>query len=205
MRVAFGLKAHSGWAVLLALGKRRDALVLLERCRIELVDAADAAWARQPYHAAEGSSPAKAREIVRRGIEAAQRGAMREMRSALARAGSGGHAACACGVLVGSPMPDWSVDEILAVHIRMHKAEGVLFKSALLDAARACGLQAVAVPERELLQEAEERLGAVTPLLREIAALGKTCGPPWGKDHKEAALAALLALQRRPRRVAARA
>jgi hypothetical protein len=29
-----------------------------------------------------------------------------------------------------------------------------------------------------------------------IAKLGKTCGPPWGKDQKEAALAAAVALRR---------
>jgi hypothetical protein len=28
-------------------------------------------------------------------------------------------------------MPDWSIDEILAVHFRMHKTEGVLFRDAL--------------------------------------------------------------------------
>jgi len=26
-------------------------------------------------------------------------------------------------------MPDWSIEEILGVHFRMHKAEGVLFRS----------------------------------------------------------------------------
>jgi hypothetical protein len=32
----------------------------------------------------------------------------------------------ACAVLVANPMPDWSIEEILGVHFRMHKAEGVL-------------------------------------------------------------------------------
>jgi len=29
-------------------------------------------------------------------------------------------------------MPDWSTDEILAVHVRMHKAEGELFRDVLV-------------------------------------------------------------------------
>jgi len=33
-------------------------------------------------------------------------------------------------------MPDWSTDEILAVHFRMHKAEGELFRDALVRAGR---------------------------------------------------------------------
>ena len=32
----------------------------------------------------------------------------------------------------------------------------------------------------------------------DIAALGKTAGPPWGKDQKSATLAAMVALQGRP-------
>jgi hypothetical protein len=37
-------------------------------------------------------------------------------------------------------------------------------------------------------------------MLQRIAALGKSAGPPWGKDQKDAALAALVALRgRRPR------
>ena len=87
-------------------------------------------------------------------------------------------------------MPDWSVDEILAVHFRMHKAEGVLFRDVLLYAAAECGLRAVAVQEKE--ESASERR-----LLDAVAALGKSAGPPWGKDQKDAARAALIALRRR--------
>jgi hypothetical protein len=32
-------------------------------------------------------------------------------------------------------------------------------------------------------------------LLKRVAALGKSVGPPWGKDQKDAALAAMIALQ----------
>jgi hypothetical protein len=56
----------------------------------------------------------------------------------------------ACAVIVADPMPDWSTDEILAVHFRMHKAEGVLFPDALVRGARACGLDVIAIPEKQL-------------------------------------------------------
>lgn len=193
MNVAFGMKAHSGWAALVALGKHGSELTVIDRRRIDLVEED---WAKQPYHAAENLKPDAAREMVRRGIEAAHRIAIQELRSAVKRAREAGHKVTACAVLVGSPMPDWSVDEILAVHFRMHKAEGVLFRDALTAAAKKCGLRFVGVPEKELNEYAERTLAATANSFRKaIPALGKSAGPPWGKDQKEASLAAIIALE----------
>ena len=47
------------------------------------------------------------------------------MRAAVKRERERENEVAACAVLVGQSMPDWSVEEILAVHFRMHKAEGV--------------------------------------------------------------------------------
>ena len=38
MKVAYGLKAHSGWAALVVLGKRDGKFVLVDRHRVELVE-----------------------------------------------------------------------------------------------------------------------------------------------------------------------
>jgi hypothetical protein len=196
VRIALGLKAHSGWAALVALGADDDEPCVVERRRVELVEEADAAWAKQPYHAAERLAPEKAREVVKRGVAAARRLALREMRAALERAREAGHDVAACAVLVGEPMPDWSVDDILAVHVRMHKAEGVLFRDALVRAADVCGLRLAAIPEKLLTQHAEKALAVpVSALMKRIAMLGKAVGSPWGKDQKDAALAAMVALQ----------
>jgi hypothetical protein len=184
MKVAFGLKAHSGWAALVGVGERDGDVTMTDRRRIDLVDEV---WQKQPYHAAQHLQSDAARNTVARGIDAARTGAVRELRAAIARAGEQHHDVKACGVLVGNPMPDWSVDEILAVHFRMHKAEGALFRDTLLHAAAVCGLRPVAVPEKQA--------GIDRSLLRTIAALGKSAGPPWGKDQKDAALAALIALK----------
>jgi hypothetical protein len=187
MRVAFGFKAHSGWAALTVVG-RNDAgtPVLVDRRRIELVEER---WAKQPYHAAEDLEPQEARDVVMRGIAEAHRVALGQLQAAVQREKARGNQVAACAVLVGAGMPSWSTDEILAVHFRMHKAEGVLFRDALTSAAAALGLHVSAVPEKELGAMAEAR--GVLPTL---AAMGKSAGPPWGKDQKDAALAALLAL-----------
>ena len=95
-------------------------------------------------------------------------------------------------------MPDWTVDEILAVHFRMHKAEGVLFRDALALAATVCNVRLLAIPEKQLDEHAERALAtSVNSLRTTIASLGKSVGPPWGKDQKDASLAAMIALQGR--------
>ena len=193
MNVAFGMKAHSGWAAMVAIGEYDGGLVVVDRRRIELVEDE---WAKQPYHAAEDLKPGAARDVVKRGVEAARRIAVREMRAAMKRERERENEITGCAVLVVDPMPDWSVDEILAVHLRMHKAEGVLFRDALVRAAKACGLRLVEIPEKMLTLRAERALGLPeSSLTKEIAMLGKAAGPPWGKDQKEAALAALVALR----------
>jgi len=196
LKIAIGLKAHSGWAALVALGKRGDEVVVIDRRRIELVESDSAAWAKQPYHAAEDLSADDARQVVRRGIKAAHRIAAREMRDLVKRSNQAAHQIVGCGVLVPAPMPDWTIDQILSVHIRMHKAEGVLFPSALTQAAAAANLDVVSIPEKELSVRGEKTFGiSLAALMKTIVALGKSVGPPWGKDQKLAALAAMIILK----------
>ncbi|MDP9360974.1 MAG: hypothetical protein M3P29_05925 [Acidobacteriota bacterium] len=193
MKVAFGMKAHSGWAALVVIGKHDGDFAVVDRRRIELVENE---WAKQPYHAAEDMEPAAARDVVERGIEAAQRIAVREMQAAVGRERERKNEVTACAVLVANPMPDWSVEQILAVHFRMHKAEGVLFRDALVRATKANGLKLVAIQEKLLMEHAERALGSpVSGLVKKVLTLGKSAGPPWGKDQKDAALAAMIALQ----------
>jgi hypothetical protein len=179
VNIAAGFKAHSGWAALVVIGSSDDRFVVVDRRRIELVDEA---WAKQPYHAAEGLPPDEARRLVQRGIDSAHRIAEQEMRAFMKR--STGHDIAGCAVLVGSPMPDWTIEQILSVHVRMHKAEGVLFPAALTAAAAACELNVRTIPEKTLPATYDDTL----------AMLGKSVGPPWGKDQKTAAVAAMIVL-----------
>lgn len=194
MRIAVGLKAHSGWAALVAIGLSGNDLRVIDRRRIELVDPGDIDWAKQPYHAADGLPPKDAAKLVQRGIDAANRVAVREMRALVERSKKAGHKIVGCGVLVGTPMPEWTVDQIRAVHVRMHKAEGVLFPAALTVAAETCGLNVVAIPEKTLDARVEESMDLAVAM-ETMAALGKSAGPPWGKDQKTATLAAMIVLE----------
>ncbi len=145
IRHTFGMKAHSGWAALVVVGRSNSDLAVVDRRRIELVNEE---WQKRPYHAAEELESRAARDTVKRGIKAAHRIAVQQLRAAVKRERERDNQEAACAVLVANPMPGWTVEEILAVHFRMHQAEGVLFRDALVHAARACGLKLVALRDR---------------------------------------------------------
>ena len=188
MKVAIGFKAHSGWAAAVALGLEDEHPQLVDRRRLSLVDTRNAAWARQPYHAAEGLAPGRADALVRQGIDAARQMAAERVAELFYQLQQAGHDIAGAVVLTSSPMPAWSTEQILAVHIRMHQAEGHLFPDALAAAIAASGLPLGLIPEREL----DQLVPSVCPWTAEIAALGKWAGPPWGVDQKHAATAALV-------------
>lgn len=196
--MAFGLKAHSGWAALVALSEdpRVRSLTLVDRRRLELMDPGDAAWAKQPYHAAEGLDPEDAEEVVRRAVASAHAHAGRALECALAERREGGDEVVGCAVLLGAGMPGWSLAEILAVHLRMHQAEGELFRDALVAAATRAGLGVMGIREKELEVRAGEAL-RLPPQERgaRLAEVGRRAGAPWGRDQKQAALAAWIALR----------
>ncbi len=197
MNIALGLKAHSGWAALVVIGEAGGEFQVVARRRLGLINS-DSTWAKQPYHAAEDLVLLDAQKLVKRGTDAAYQGAQREMLATIKSLRQHEHKILACVVLVPSPMPAWSVEEILAVHFRMHKAEGVLFPDALASAAEKCGLNLTTVPEKQLSEHAERVLATpFNDLTKQILKLGKTVGPPWGKDQKNAAVAALIGLKGR--------
>ena len=201
MRVTIGFKAHSGWAVLVAVAREgADRFAVIERSRIELLEDRDAEWAGQPYHAAQDQPQDKACAIVAKGIAEVRRSARRELRAAIARLDAAGHPIAACAVLTPAPLPVWNTGQILAVHIRMHQAEGALYPRELIDAARHCGLHVRAIEHKRLEDHAEQALGLRgAAVMKRLAALGKPLGAPWGADQKAATLAAMIALSS-PRR-----
>jgi hypothetical protein len=192
MRVALGLKARTGRAMLVAVGDAEGAHVVA-RAQLQLLPEGDFA----PYHAAADLDPEAAGESVSRSVETAHRLAADGIRRAVERLIEAGHDVCGCGLLAGKGMPRWSTEQILAVHVRMHQAEGELFREVLVTGARSCGLAVTSLREKSALDDAAAELGvARADLESRLATLGKKAGPPWGKDQKEAAAAAMVALTR---------
>ena len=192
---AVGFRAHSGWAVAVAVGGPVDAPAAITRRRIEMVDAG-VPGAAQPYHAAVGLDSQEAERIVAScGARAAQlagaalRGIVEELRAT-------GHEVAGCGLLLASGRPLPALEKILASHAMVHTAEGELFREALRAAGRECGLPLAAVRERELFSRGAADLGIPEKRIQErFAEMGRALGPPWRQDQKSAALVAWLALK----------
>ena len=188
---AIAFKARTGRAIVVALGGDAAAPRVLERTEVPLLPAGEFA----PYHAAEGLVGAAAQRHVAASTARARRLAEQALRDVAQRCSAAGHRVRGCAVLVGPGMPPWSTDEILAVHVRMHQAEGELFRNVLVDAVRDSGSALTTLPEKTALDAAAQRLKVPRAGLdAEIARLGREAGAPWGKDQKEAAAAALVVL-----------
>jgi hypothetical protein len=192
MDAALGLKARTGRAIVVAVGGTVNRPLLLARGEIALLPEGAIA----PYHAAQELQGARARKHVADCIATAQRMAAAGIRERVSKLAHEGHRVLCCGVLVGPPLPDWSCEEIIAVHVRMHQAEGVLFREAIVAGATACGLKLVRLREKTALEDAAQAMRMTTgDLAGCLALLGRSAGPPWGQHQKEAAAAALAALE----------
>lgn len=193
-RAVIAFRPRIGRAVLVALAAGEGGTRILERAEVALLPPGEFA----PYHAAEALAPKAAREQVAGSIARARALATAAVRDAAKRCADAGYQSIGCAVLAGSGMPSWTTDEILAVHVRMHKAEGELFREVLVEAAKRCGLPLTTLPGKTVFESAARQLGVSRSRLDALlAALGKGAGAPWGRYQKEAAAAGLVALAAR--------
>jgi len=193
MDAALGFKPRTGRAVMVLLVRDAQGARVLERAEVPLLPPG----AFAPYHEAEEMEPRAAHRHVTQRIAAARRMARDVVRGVMRRCQAQGLKLRGCGVQVGSPVPRWSTAEVLAVHIRMHKVEGEMFRGILVEAAQACGLRVTTLPSKAPLDAAARLLRLPSARLdAQLLALRKSAGPPWGGHEKEAAAAALAVLAR---------
>ena len=191
-KAAIGFKPRTGRAVMVTLASDAQDTRVIDRQEIALLPPGEMA----PYHAAEGLESKAADRHVKAAIERARKLAGAAVKDAANRCAGAGHDLAGVGVLVGTGMPQWTTDEILAVHVRMHKAEGEMFRDILVEAVRDFEMEPTTLPDKTALDAAAKKLGITRAKLdAEIAAMGKAAGPPWGQYQKEAAAAALVALR----------
>jgi hypothetical protein len=189
MLAAIGLRAHSGWAAMVAVSGGSAIL----RRRIEMTGAGHGA--KQPYHAAEEMELLQAAAFLRRTERVAVKMAGAAVKDAIAALTGDGYRVAGAAVLLGSGKPLPELARILAAHPLIHTAEGVFFRDVLKNACEACGLAVAGIKEREVLEQcaAAMRIPAVE-LPGRLSAMGKTLGPPWTQDEKLSAAAALTIL-----------
>lgn len=193
-RVALGFRAHSGWAVAVAVTGPPPKPAVLARQRIVTADPA-IPGSKQPFHSAEPLEFARAEALIQKCRESSSRLAAEAVSRFVRQLTDNGYSITAACVLAGSgrALPDLAA--ILRSHALIHTAEGELFREVLVRACEHCSLPPKQVKERDAWEKGAAALHLdATRLEQLIADLGRTLGPPWRQDEKLAALAGWIAL-----------
>lgn len=193
MQAVVGVSDHCGWAEFITVGIRDHAPLVLDRRRATLIARGLPA---SPYHH-EGLelALADAEELlnrVRQSVVEHAQSTLAELRSS--------HAIGSV-VLQKSPferLPD-SLAEVLTSRSLTCAADGMMYREALADCAATLGMEVVRYPRKsnEIAAAADEHGVARETVSALLSALGRELGPPWRKEHRNAAAAALRVLARR--------
>ena len=185
--IGLGWRVHSWWAVVVAVSGPAASPVIVHRERVTLLDDPSV---REPYHAAVAIPLGDAPELIGSVEKAAAAAAVAKIRGFVSSLGP----VAAVGVVGGNRRLPTELPRILASHALLHASERDLYEEAIIQGATRAGLPVTTIPATgTLFDHASHVLGvALEPAL---AALGKSIGPPWQKDHKEATAAALVALK----------
>jgi hypothetical protein len=186
---ALGFSVHTGWAMAVAASGPMPVPKLLHRARIDLGLSPESS---EVFHVAAEMAPAEAKRHVERCTKMAAQKARAELQT-LATALTASPRAV--GVVVSKGALPSSLDAVLRSHLMIHGAEGALYRTAILDAARELRLKVRSIPANELAESAAAVLKlAPSRLPQWLTDFGRTVGRPWGRDEKDAFLAACLAL-----------
>jgi hypothetical protein len=173
---ALGIAPRSSSALVVTLTGPPD-VRLLARTHIDLVGDDLPA---QAYHAAAGLPLPEAERLVQRWADEALTSAA----ACFAELTRDGRVVAVGIAAVVRPVP--ALEIVLRSHPLLHLAEGQLAREALAEAATQAGL-----PVHHLDPKGRHDPAAV----ERTVALGRITGPPWRKEHRIAALAALSALE----------
>jgi hypothetical protein len=193
-KAAIGLRAHSGWAALVAIAGPASSPEVIARRRIEIADP-KIRGSKQPFHAAEPMEFPDAKAYIEQCARSTERLAREALQAAIDGLDDRRSEAASCGIILGSGRTLPGLEAILKSHALIHTAEGEFFRNALLEACKHCGIPVLGVKEKELFERGAAQLRTkVTELERRVQEMGKSVGPPWTQDQKYAALVAWMAL-----------
>ncbi len=185
-----GIADHCGWAEFVCVAEAAGAPAVVARRRVELLD--DGLPNLPHEHEAQGLAPDEAAVLVdrvRRSARERSRVELDRLRTELE--GAARLVAVALRAPPATAIPA-AVADVLASRAATCAADGELFRSALAAAAAAAGLRVVVHPRNAKVSDATPALGRdADAFLKEV---GRELGPPWRKEHRVAAAAAIAAL-----------
>ena len=193
-RAALGFRMHSGWGVLVAVSGDANSLEVIDRSRIVTMDS-EIPGSKQPYHYAASLTLPDAEKHLARCASASERVSLAAVGNFVRELRARHFEIVGAAVLLASGRTLPPLSAILASHPLFHTAEGEFFRSCVRKSCAQLKISVTAIKEKELDERAAAAFGKmVNRVRRRISTLGPALGPPWTKDHKTAALAALWVL-----------
>ena len=182
-----GFRPHTYWTAVVALAGPAYAPQVLERRRIVFAEGLQ----RFVYHQAENMEPAKAQAMIDEVRAATEANTAREVGGLVADLQNDGvEVRCAVTAAGTAKLPD-SLADIVAVHARMHAAEGEFYRDVVAEGCRAVGLEVCRLIERDAPAVLGEKLRLDPAALEaRIKEMGAALGPPWNEDYRLATQAA---------------
>jgi len=192
---ALGFRAHSGWAVVVAVTASPVNGVVLARRRIEIAYAG-IPGSKQPFHAVAALDDLSAAEVlIHQRRESSTELATRAVREVIAELAKAGHAVACSSIILAAGRPLPNLAAILKSHALIHTAEGEFFRDVLQRANEDCGLPVMKLRARDVWDRGSETFSVPSAALqKQIVQVGRAIGPPWREDHQLASLAAWIAL-----------
>jgi hypothetical protein len=195
-RAAIGVRVHSGWGALVAVSNHTGALEVVERRRIDIAPA-ETPGAKQPYHFAQHLELPQAEKFLAERFASSKYMALAALQDVLLELRNHQYRVVASAVLEASGRPLPPLPKILGSHPLIHSAEGEFFRKVFSKACEALKISVVGLRERNLEECMKTVFGKkANRIQQEISNLGGSLGPPWTKDQKTAALAAIILLSR---------
>ena len=191
---AIGIRAHSGWAAVVVVAGAPGAVSVIDRRKI-VVTASNMKGAKQPYHHAKDLSLPDAERYLASCAAASEQLALDALAEIIREARRREKSIARCSILLAAGRELPALEKILASHPLLHTAEGEFFRQCFRGAAEQLKLRVSGIREKDLEEQARSTFGTkMNSLKLEIDSLGRTLGPPWTTDQKNACLGALLAL-----------
>jgi hypothetical protein len=181
-RTIAGISDHAGWAVVVCVANGEA----IGRRRIELLESG---LPNMPYHHdAQGLPPDEAEALVAR---------IRQSAALYAANALAAFPATVRAIAIRKrPLLPTTIAARIADYWAQTRADGVMYRDVLAEAAQARGWSVVEYETKTVLQEAAQALG-LADIAPRLDKMGKALGPPWQKDHRLAAAAAIVAAHRR--------
>jgi hypothetical protein len=198
LTAVLGVADHNGWAVCVTVAASRGVPAIVDRRRVELIEPAVPS---QPYHHETVRLPRpEAEQLVVRVRESVMR-TTRERVTQLRDDLQPPYKIIAMTLRI--PPLDYvpiTVAEAHASYPVMCRADGMMYHDALRRAAETLKIPVALHDRGQEIARAADRLDvSVTELEQFLQTAGKGLGPPWHKEHRLAAAAAIRVLADRAR------